>query len=231
MSTKELSIVVPAYNEGHHLEDVILEMSRALALSGITYEICIVDNGSRDNTAEVIGKLERSDPNITHVHFKDNQRYGGGILAGLAIVRGDVIGWAHADGQADPNDIVRIYRKMRSENRELGKAVRIMRNESPWRKVQGRIWYSLFQILFRSPYRDVNATPRIMTRKAADILQLDSRDWFLEPEFIIKSLRHDIPISEVDTSWHSRRSGSTHVGLSAGLEFLKNLFMYRIGAK
>ncbi len=231
MSKPELSVVVPAYNEAAHIEGVITEMENVFDAAGIEYEILIVNNGSRDDTEKVIGKLQARNPRIARLYLEQNQQYGGGILAGLEKARGSTIGWAHADGQADPEDIVRIYRDMKAKGYELGKAVRVVRHESPWRKVQGRIWYSIFQFLFWSPYRDVNATPKLLTRRAADVLKLDSHDWFLDPELVIKALRHKIPICEVETVWRSRKSGSTRAHLLTGLEFLKNLLLYRVGLK
>lgn len=231
MRESELSIVVPAYNEAAHLETVIAEMEAVFDRSRIDYEIVIVDNGSRDSTGDVIGVLQKRNLRISRVDLKINQHYGGGILAGLGKARGTVIGWAHADGQANPEDIVRLYREMKEKGYEAGKAVRIVRYESPWRKVQGRIWFTIFRLLFPSPYRDVNATPKLLTRRVADILKLDSHDWFLDPELVIKALRHDIPMCEVETVWRSRKSGSTRAHLLTGLEFLKNLLLYRFGLK
>src|SRR3989344_1900655 len=133
MKMPELSIVVPAYNEAQHLEDVIRGMARVLEESGIEYEIRVVNNGSRDDTGAVIEKLCRENSRITGVQLVVNQGYGGGILAGLESAPGAVVGWVHADGQASPQDIVDIYRKMRATGSELGKAARIVRHESPWR--------------------------------------------------------------------------------------------------
>lgn len=231
MNTPELSVVVPAYNEAEHLEDIIRTMERAFDEAKFNYEICIVNNGSTDKTGDIIATLEKENPRIVSVTFKENQRYGGGIQGGLSKVRGEVIGWAHADGQADPKDIVRLYRKMREEGHELAMAVRAVRNEILLRKIQTAIYYALFQIMFRTPYKDINGTPRLMTRRGAETLRLQSRDWFLEPEFVIKSMRHKLPISVIETVWESRRTGISRGRPWTGLEFLKNMIVYRIGLK
>src|SRR4051812_7037103 len=123
MPVPELSLVIPAYNEAVHLEAVVAEITRALEDAGINYQICIVNNGSTDDTAAVIQKIKSENSKVTTVHLEKNQHYGGGILAGLEVGKGTTLGWIHADGQANPKDLVRMYKGMRESGRELGKAV------------------------------------------------------------------------------------------------------------
>jgi len=232
MKIPELSIVIPAYNEALHLESVISTMARAFQAANLEYEICIVNNGSQDATSAVIEKLKAADPHITGITIETNRGYGGGILAGLAAARGEVLGWAHADGQADPNDIILLFHKMRAEHRELGKAVRVVSFEPRIRKILSRAYYIIFQILFWSPYRDMNGTPKLLTRNALEKFSLESRDWFIDPEFVIKALRYRMPIVEIETTWHVRKSGGTKARLLlAGLEFFKNMLVYRFRIK
>ena len=227
----ELSIIIPAYNEAVHLEEVISRIARTLDRSGIDYEIRIVNNGSRDRTKAIIEKLGRDFPRIIGIDLEKNQGYGGGIIAGLSGARGAVLGWTHADGQADPEDVIRLYKKMRSKSCELGMAVRVERRESRWRKIQGGLYFYIFKLLFLNPYRDINGTPKLMTERAARALALRSHDWFLEPEFVIKSRRLNMPICEIDTIWNTRRSGSTRSHLFTGLGMLKTMLIYRLGIK
>jgi len=231
MRTRELSIVVPAYNEGKNLREVTEKMVRELDKSGIDYEIRIVNNGSTDDSEEILQELREKYPRIITIRLAKNEGYSNGIQAGLRGADAEVLGWAHADGQVDPHDIVRLYRGMKEGGFQLAKAVRKIRHESVFRLIQSTTYYLIFQTLFRSPYRDINGTPRLMTREAAEKLQLSSRDWFLEPEFVIKSLRLKMPIYEVETIWHSRVSGFTRARLWTGLEFLKNMVIYWLGIK
>lgn len=229
MSNIDLSLIIPAYNEAAHMEGVIANIADIFNESGVAYEIRVVNNGSNDATPEVLSRLSSKYPTITSVTLARNQGYGGGILDGLRGARGAVIGWAHADGQADPHDILKLLREMKSNKKTLGKAVRVVRMESPWRIIQSRIYHVIFQTLFWTPYRDIHGTPKLMTQESAKILNLKSRDWFIEAEFVIKAIRYGLPIQEIDTIWRSRKSGSTRAHLLTGLEFFKNMFLYRIG--
>ena len=64
----------------------------------------LVDNGSTDDTPQVLQKIVAAGPPIRSVRVDVNQGYGFGILAGLAAARGAVMGWTHADMQTDPKD-------------------------------------------------------------------------------------------------------------------------------
>jgi len=153
------------------------------------------------------------------------------VLEGLKGARGAVIGWADADGQVDPKDIVRLYSKMMEEGKELGKAVRIVRSDGHFRAIQTRIYNGIFSALFLTRYSDVNAKPKLLTRSAAETLALCSRDYFLDPEFVIKALRMRMSITEVETTWRERQSGSTRIHALAGLSFLRSMLAYRFGIR
>lgn len=231
MSRTELSIVLPAYNESEHLLNVVSEMASVFNASGISYEIRVVDNGSTDSTEEVIKKIEAENPHVSHLHLEKNRHYGGGILAGLEGAKGEVVGWADADGQVDPRTIVQLYKEMCEKGLELGKAVRVVRPEALGRRIQTKVYNILFRIFFLTSYTDMNAKPKLLTRRAVDILQLQSHDFFLDPEFVIKALRNHMPICEVPTVWRERQSGRTRIHVLAALQFLKSMVVYRLGLK
>ena len=112
-------VIIPAFNEAAHLAEVITALAHSLEQAKIDHEIYVVNNGSSDGTSDVIRGLHAKNPRILGIELAQNQQYGGGILAGLAAARGEVLGWAHADGQTDPGDIIRLYQRMRAEDREL----------------------------------------------------------------------------------------------------------------
>jgi len=103
-----LSIVIPAYNEGHHLDAVVRRLYAAVREAEPETEIIIVDNGSADDTLRVAQSLATSLPNVRVEHIGTNIGYGNGILCGLRAAEGDVLGWAHADEQVNPEDIIRV---------------------------------------------------------------------------------------------------------------------------
>ena len=89
------SLVIPCFNESDSLPMLISEI-RSVAIDN-QIEFILVDNGSSDATPEILNAI--LDKNILKLKLEKNRGYGGGIKAGLAIARGEYVGWIHADLQ------------------------------------------------------------------------------------------------------------------------------------
>ena len=101
MSTPELSIVLPCYNESAGLAE-ILKRFDALG-DGTEFELILVDNGSRDDTQAVLQNLLPSYPFARSVHVRENRGYGHGISQGLAAARGVQPGWRVVSANGSSN--------------------------------------------------------------------------------------------------------------------------------
>jgi glycosyltransferase involved in cell wall biosynthesis len=222
-----LSIVIPAYNEGQYLDPVIRRLHATVYAVEPSSEIIIVNNGSSDDTPRIANELAASLQNIRVVNVFPNQGYGNGILSGMSAAYGDILGWVHADEQTNPEDVVRIYQKICDEELDLCKAVRTQRHESPWRLIQSAIYNILFRIMFHVSYRDINGTPKLLSRRLYERIDLNSKDWFIDPEVMLKTHETGYPVGEVDITWRTCTEGTTHVRLSAIFEFLRHMLRYR----
>jgi len=100
----KLSLIIPCYNEAKNLP-LLLERCASLGNSE-NIEVVLVDNGSSDNSSEVLQRLLPKFPHCRSVRVEINQGYGFGILAGLKAAHGNLLAWTHADMQTDPKDIL-----------------------------------------------------------------------------------------------------------------------------
>lgn len=108
----DLSIVVPVYNEQENIQLLIDEVHAAIRPLKKSYEIVLVDDGSRDNSFVILAKAALTDPALTLVRFRRNFGQTPAMQAGLDAARGRVIVTMDADLQNDPHDIGRMLLKL-----------------------------------------------------------------------------------------------------------------------
>ena len=101
-----LSLVIPCYNEAKSLPSLI---EKCQELTADDVEIILVDNGSSDNTPEILAPFEENEAGLRSVHLDVNTGYGSGILGGLKAAKGEIVGWTHADLQTDPADAITAF--------------------------------------------------------------------------------------------------------------------------
>ncbi|MCP4691936.1 MAG: glycosyltransferase [Desulfobacterales bacterium] len=227
----DVSIVMPCFNEESAIQTTAPELVDVFAGGGVRLELVLVNNGSADSTGPVIDGLIAEGRPIKKVSFEKNQGYGGGILAGLAACRAPVVGFLCADGQVSARDALMAHRLIEGrENRCLVKVRRKFRRDSWRRKIISIIYNGLMQILFGwLGAIDINGSPKLFSRETLEKLDLTSRDWFLDPEIMIKARHLGLKIIEVDVEGRARRGGASSVNLAACLEFLKNIAIWRVG--
>ena len=101
----DLSIVIPIHNEAPNLRELVREFSSVLAAAGRPYEILLVDDGSTDESFEILRELQAADPRLRVIQFRRNFGQTAAFAAGFAHARGRYIVTADGDLQNDPADI------------------------------------------------------------------------------------------------------------------------------
>ena len=229
--TPDVSLVMPCYNEEDCLEGTVPPLVEAFQRAGIALQLVLVDNGSTDQTGPIIDRLVSQGLPITKGVVDVNQGQGLGILTGFPLCRGKYTGYLCADGQVAPSDVVALYGIIQSRAvPTLVKVRRRYRQDSWLRKFVSVIYNVMMHLLFPGmPCRDVNGNPKILSSDVLKILKLTSRDWFLEAEVMLKARYLKLPVVEVDVAGLPREGGYSHVRVSTVIEFLKNIFSYRLG--
>ncbi len=228
-----LSLVMPCYNEEESVEYTLKRLSSAFRRSGHTLQVVAVDNGSTDRTAEVLFRVAAEEPAITVHQVSPNQGYGGGVLSGVPLCTTPWFGIIGADGQVDAEDVVRLYEAVIATNgRVLGKVRRRFRMDGLARKVIS-VSYNLFVLLLwpRLGSLDVNGTPKILPRDVVEAMELQSRNWFLDPEIMIKAHYMGIRVLEFNAFARMRGNGISHVRATTCWEFFRHLLEFRFSGE
>lgn len=226
LSITEISLVFTFFNEENNCLQVIPPLIQTLEKAAFSFQMVLVNNGSVDKTGELLEQMARLDPRLTVAHVSINQGYGGGILEGLGHTTGQFIGYLSGDGQVTAEDVLKVLETIRHKGYDLVKAKRIVRGDGLVRLIVSKVYNAFMRIMFGCPSEDLNGTPKVFRRELLPILDLRSKDWFIDPEIMIKSTKLGLKIAEVPIVFHPRKEGKSSVHVGTIFEFLKNAFFF-----
>jgi glycosyltransferase involved in cell wall biosynthesis len=174
-----ISIVVPIYNEHEILPELHRRLSAAADRLGEPVEFVLVDDGSRDGSAEWLDAKAKEDPRLGVLHFSRNFGHQPACSAGLEAARGDAVVLMDGDLQDPPEvipDLVRAWK----EGAEVAYARRRARDEDAHRGLAFKAFYAVFGRLSEFPIPLDAGVFGLMDRRALDaLLQLPERSRFL----------------------------------------------------
>lgn len=232
----QLSVVVLCYGTKEYPRLFSRQLSAALDRRKLEYEIILVGNyiqGQDEITPRVIKELTKIHPRIRAVIKKivssDEGGMGWNMRSGLDAARGKIIAVIDGDGQMPAEDVVRVYNKLVTDKLDLCKTRRVSRDDGVWRRLISRIFNILMRILFPGiAPKDINGKPKIMTREAYEKLNLESNDWFIDAEIMIKARRFGFRTGDVETVFYKHPKRASFISFRAVMEFVKNIILYRI---
>ncbi len=115
----EISIVIPLYNEEESLSELVQWIHKALTPESLSYEIILVDDGSRDASWETILRLSKTHPEIRGIRFSRNYGKSAALYSGFQRTLGKVVVTMDADLQDSPDEIPALYRMIVQEGYDL----------------------------------------------------------------------------------------------------------------
>ncbi len=223
-----LSLVIPLYNEADNIPSLVHTLTSCFTHAHIPYQLILVNNGSSDATPELIATFAQKNSCITPVTIPVNQGYGHGIITGLHAARGDYVGYTDGDNQIPSAVIAEAYTKLFHEHFDLVKGRRSHREDGLLRTICSQSYDILFRIMFGVPYSQVNSKPKLMKRKVYEQMHLTSKDWFIDSEIMIHAHKLGCSVAEVNYTFKKRFRGASAVKPRIIIEFLKNLYKYKI---
>ncbi len=231
-STPDLSIVLPCFNEEEGIGYILPELVNQFNQSRFKVELVVCNNGSTDNTGDIISRLVSQGLPIIPVEVKVNQGYGFGITSAFSSCQAPWIGILPADGEVEAKDILRLFEELLRENKfAIAKVHRRFRREGVARSLVSVCYNILTHFLWPGiGTRDMNGNPKIIHKDILGVLNIQSKNWAIDPEIIIKSHQLGLEIVELNVVAKEREYGQSHVKPVALLEFLLTLIKFRFGS-
>lgn len=226
----KLGLSIPLYNEADLVTEVVAAIHAELLQAGIEATLVLVNNGSTDDTGSIIDELAAAEQ-IEAVHLRENEGYGGGILAGIAHLERaglpEIVGWCWGDGQVSAGVLPRLVTALR-DGADLAKTVRSERCDGPARLLITTAYAAIMRLAGLRD-GDVNGCPKLMTRAAFEAIQPSSTDWFLDAETVIKAERMGLKIAQESVIMRARDAGRSKVRLRTLGEFALNIGRWKLG--
>ena len=202
----DYSIVIPCFNEEGTIKQ-ILEKTKKLFIDN-NIELIIVNNGSTDNTKNIIENLIINYPHARYINLEKNLGYGGGILTGLSYCKGGIIGWTHADLQTDPLDCIIAFKKFSTKNIKQKIFLKGNRKNRPFYDQIFTLGMSIFEsILLKRIIYDVNAQPTIFPKDFYEKWVNPPKDFSLDLYAYYLALQNDYKIERIKVNFYKRISG------------------------
>ena len=214
---------MPAHNEAENIVGVLNEAVSVLESIEPDYEIVVVDDGSKDDTANLVHQFAETHDRVRLVRHPVNQGYGAAVWTGLTSSTGERRFFTDSDAQFKLDELRLLLREMPPADFVAGYRTE---RQDPWmRKLNGWGWTSLVNLLFGYAARDVDCAFKLMRREVIETLPVRSRGATFSAELLVRARRAGFVFREVGVTHLPRTKGSPsgaklHVILRAFKELL-----------
>jgi glycosyltransferase involved in cell wall biosynthesis len=203
-----LSIFFPAYNDSGTIASLVITALQTARTLTPDHEVIVVNDGSADNTAEILDELARTYPEVRIVHHEKNRGYGGALRTGFASATRELVFYTDGDGQYDPAEMEVLWRRF-DDGVDLVNGYKISRSDPLHRIVIGRIYHHTVKILFGLKVRDVDCDFRLMRRSIFDTVHLEKNSGVICLEIMKKITDGGFRIVEVPVHHYHRAHGKS----------------------
>ncbi|HTK11228.1 MAG TPA: glycosyltransferase family 2 protein [Ktedonobacteraceae bacterium] len=222
-----LSVVLPAYNEEHVIVATIQEVLTHLDRWGIDYEIIVVNDGSKDQTADLVRKVSAIHPQVRLINHALNQGYGAALVSGFAAASKSLTFFMDSDGQFAIQELHHFFSFIETYDAVLG--YRINRRDTWMRKMNARGWKLLIHLVLGVSVRDIDCAFKLIHTQILHDFPLETRGAMINTELLYKMKRSHHIYKEIGVHHFPRLAGrATGAKPSVILRAIRELFSYAI---
>ncbi len=206
---ESISAFFPAYNDAPSLPALIGKTFAVLRATGREFEVIVVNDGSHDNTGEVLLQLQRElGGQLRIVTHPQNRGYGGALRSGFAAATKELVFYTDGDGQYDVGELPKLLERM-GDGVGLVNGYKLERNDPQHRIVIGSIYNTFARALFGIHLRDVDCDFRLVRRRLVEKIHLTSTSGTICVELVRKLELTGCGVVEVGVHHYARQHGKS----------------------
>jgi glycosyltransferase involved in cell wall biosynthesis len=209
------SIIIPAYNEAERIGASLDRILSYIAESRWSAEIIVVNDGSRDNTSQVVQEYSRRNPIIRVLENPGNRGKGYSVRNGMLNASGQVLLFTDADLSSPIEEANKLFSVIESGEADVAIGSRYLQSELQTRKqplhrrMLGRAFNMALRTILGLSYVDTQCGFKAFNRKAVTTIfpNMKIERWGFDPEILFLARRYGLRVAEVPVSWaHDHRS-------------------------
>jgi len=231
-----LSIIIPAFNESARIGSALRQVLACVRQRNWPAEVIVVNDGSRDNTAEIVRRFVAENPIVRLIENPVNRGKGFSVRNGMLHASGDVMMFTDADLSSPMEETERLLAAIR-EGADIAIGSRWLdkgrqTKHQPWyRQMFGRCFNLVTRLVMGLPFADTQCGFKAFRREAAyTVFQLQRIErWGFDPELLFIALKRGYRVREVPVTWgHDERSRLSYI--RDGIKMLEELVYIRWNA-
>ncbi len=229
---KKLSFIVPALNEAQTLEKLYSQIKNSVAeLNGFRFEIIFIDDGSKDNSLEILKKIREKDYRVEIISFRKNLGKSIALKEGFRKASGNIIVTLDADLQDDPSNLKKLIDKL-DEGHDLVVGWRQSRIDPLDKTLPSRVFNTFVKLFSRVDIHDFNSGFKVIKKEVVGNIKLYGE---LHRFIPVLAAKNGFRVGEVAVIHRSREFGVSKYGsmriFKGFIDFITVLFLLNFGQK
>lgn len=206
MKISSLSIFFPAYNDSQSIPKLIKTANSVAREIASDYEIIVINDGSKDNTEDVVEELKKKYKKLRVIHHSKNLGYGAALASGLSNSKKEWIFYTDGDGQYDPKELFLLLKSLNS-GIDVVNGYKLRRSDNLVRKILGNFYNFYLRLLYPIPVSDIDCDFRLIRGSKIKNVELSSNGGSVCLELILKLQKNGARFAEVGVHHYRREHG------------------------
>lgn len=201
-----LSVVLPCFNDEHAISLLIKQLVSLLPKVCRQYEIVVVNDGSSDNSKEILEKARQTTSLLQVITHKQNLGYGAALASGFKKASKEFIFYTDGDGQYDVGELSKLIAAF-DKDTDMVSGFKLNRSDPWFRKIIGAVYNQFVKLLFQLKIKDVDCDFRLFRRKILQGLSFRITSGAFDAELIKKLQDRNVRIKEMGVHHYPRKFG------------------------